>query len=86
MRSGSEPTLWSSCFFFFTTMSVITRQLPKDQLDMAKNSPERTSTRCFKMIATNVSGVLTELPAEFSTFVSFKGSCHYSQQTRLWAL
>lgn len=63
MRSGSEPTLWSSCFFFLyiyiflkaqclkeATMSVITKRFSKDQLDMAKASPEITNTRCFLVI------------------------------------
>lgn len=48
-------------FFFFlmqaqclkeATMSVITKCFSKDQLDMAKSSPEITSARCFKMIDT----------------------------------
>lgn len=29
-------------------------------------------------------GVLTELLAEFYPFISFQGSCQYTQQTRLW--
>lgn len=66
MRNGNGPTLWSSWGFFFlcvfacfsmqaqclkeATMSVITQRFFKDQPDMAKNSPQITSARCFKMI------------------------------------
>lgn len=57
MRSGSEPTLWSSWVFFMqaqclkeATMSVITPRFSEDQADVDKNSPEITRARCFDMI------------------------------------
>lgn len=58
MRSGSEPTLWSSWGFFFmqaqclkeATMSVITPRFSEDQADMDKNAPEITRARCFHTI------------------------------------
>lgn len=58
MSSGSEPTLWSPCFFMQSqcfkeaAMSVITQRFSEDQANRAKNSPEVTDARCFKMTDT----------------------------------